>query len=185
MIKRRTVLSLPLGLVAGPLLARERAWQALDEGLAIAMIRHAQAPGTGDPANFRIGDCSTQRNLSAEGREQARRLGEHFRTNGIQEARVYSSQWCRCLDTASLMQLGPVNELPALNSFFENASLGPAQTQELLDWLRRQDEGPPIVLVTHQVNVTRLTGIVPRQGEIVFISRPSQNEVEIIDRVMV
>lgn len=88
-------------------------------GRHILMIRHALAPGTGDPANFKIGDCSTQRNLDVRGREQARDIGNWLRSNGITSARMYSSQWCRCLETAGLIDLGPVEELPALNSFFE------------------------------------------------------------------
>ncbi|QLF72007.1 histidine phosphatase family protein (plasmid) [Peteryoungia desertarenae] len=181
-IKRRTILSLPFAFIASQTHGSEQGWRALAQGEAIALIRHAQAPGTGDPANFRIGDCSTQRNLSDEGREQSRRLGALFRAEGIQVARIYSSQWCRCLETAKLMGLGPVNELPALNSFFDNASRGPAQTQELIEWLTRQDQSQPIVLVTHLVNITRLTGIVPRQGEIVFIAPPTVDEIVVIDR---
>ena len=81
----------------------------------ILMIRHALAPGTGDPANFQIGDCSTQRNLDDRGRDQARAIGDWLRSKGITSARIYSSQWCRCLETAKLLKLGPVAELPALN----------------------------------------------------------------------
>ena len=94
-------------------------WQALQRGEAVALIRHAIAPGTGDPPGFLLRDCSTQRNLSKEGRIQARRIGDFFRAQGIKEALVYSSQWCRCLETARLLGFGPVQELPALNSFFE------------------------------------------------------------------
>lgn len=84
-----------------------------------AIMRHALAPGTGDPRNFDLTDCSTQRNLSEAGREQAKAVGELLRKSGIEKAGVYSSQWCRCLDTATLLGLGPVTELPALNSFFQ------------------------------------------------------------------
>ena len=81
-------------------------------------MRHATAPGTGDPAEFQLDDCATQRNLSAVGREQARATGARLRAAGITSAEVYSSQWCRCLETARLLGLGEVLELPALNSFF-------------------------------------------------------------------
>ena len=74
----------------------------------ILMIRHAHAPSTGDPANFRIGDCSTQRNLDDRGRKQARAIGDWLRSKSITSARVYSSQWCRCLETAELLEMGSV-----------------------------------------------------------------------------
>ena len=90
----------------------------LKDGGYILMIRHALAPGTGDPVNFKIGDCSTQRNLDDRGRAQARSIGERLRSSGIAKARVYSSQWCRCLETAELINLGSATPLPALNSFF-------------------------------------------------------------------
>ena len=90
-MKRRTFfrlavvacLILPLASFAGPAKAGEALWAALREGRAFAMMRHALAPGTGDPANFDVNDCATQRNLSVEGREQARRTGDAFRANGI------------------------------------------------------------------------------------------------------
>ncbi len=87
----------------------------------VLMLRHAQAPGVGDPPGFRLDDCATQRNLDDSGRRQARALGSRLANAGVATARVYSSQWCRCLETARLLQLGPVSELPALNSFFERS----------------------------------------------------------------
>lgn len=94
-------------------------WSLLQQGDRgyVVMMRHALAPGTGDPPNFRLEDCSTQRNLSAQGRAQARRIGEAFRRRGIKVARVLSSQWCRCLETARLMNLGAVEPFAPLNSF--------------------------------------------------------------------
>lgn len=95
-----------------------------DLGLAsgvgkVIIVRHAIAPGTGDPSNFEVDDCSTQRNLDTSGRNQALAMGDWLRSQGVDSARVYSSQWCRCKDTAELLKLGPVKELPALNSFYQ------------------------------------------------------------------
>jgi len=90
----------------------------MKSGGHILMIRHAYAPGSGDPANFKIGDCATQRNLDDRGRSQARAIGDWLRSKGIKDAKIYSSQWCRCLETATLLGLGPVAELPALDSFY-------------------------------------------------------------------
>ena len=88
----------------------EEAWDALREGRAVLMLRHALAPGTGDPGNFDINDCSTQRNLNDVGREQARAWKPFLADHGITEARVFSSQWCRCMDTATGMNMGEVTE---------------------------------------------------------------------------
>lgn len=125
----------------------------------LLMLRHAHAPGNGDPPGFRLGNCTTQRNLGDEGRAQATRIGERLRATGVTQARVWSSQWCRCLDTARLMGLGAVRELPALNSFFDRPQDRDRQVAELRAFLSRVPlEGGPIVLVTHQVMVTAQTG---------------------------
>ncbi len=131
----------------------------------VLILRHAYAPGNGDPDNFRIGDCATQRNLDSTGREQAKQIGRRLAQAGVTKAAVYSSQWCRCLETARLLGLGPVTELPALNSFF---SL-PEKRDQSISALRRflaglPTSGPPVVLITHQVTVTGLTGIYPSSG---------------------
>lgn len=78
-------------------------WRAVRSGSALVLMRHALAPGTGDSETFTIGDCQTQRNLSENGRRQARAIGDLFRVSGIDNAKVYSSQWCRCLETAELL----------------------------------------------------------------------------------
>ena len=125
----------------------------------VLMLRHAHAPGNGDPPGFRLGDCTTQRNLGDEGRAQARRIGERLRGAGIAEARVWSSQWCRCLDTARLLDLGPVRELAALNSFFDRPQDRDRHVADLRAFLAGVPlEGAPVVLVTHQVMVTAQTG---------------------------
>jgi broad specificity phosphatase PhoE len=141
----------------------------------IIMLRHARAPGTGDPANFRLGDCSTQRNLSQEGRAQAVRIGVRLRAAGLAETTVYSSQWCRCLETARNLAVGPVVELPALNSFFQSPELEQKHTRPLRAWIAVADLSRPVVLVTHQVNITALTGIFPAEGEILILRRDREN----------
>jgi phosphohistidine phosphatase SixA len=146
-------------------------WKLLQKPDHFAMLRHALAPGIGDPADFTLGDCSTQRNLSEAGRSQARRIGERFRANGIEQADVYTSQWCRCRDTAELLGLGPVKELPALNSFFRNFERETRQTAELAGWLEERDPDKPLLLVTHQVNITAMTGVFPDSGELVIVRR--------------
>ncbi|TAH30794.1 MAG: histidine phosphatase family protein, partial [Oscillatoriales cyanobacterium] len=135
-------------------------WQLLqrgETGLVVAM-RHAIAPGTGDPANFKLGDCSTQRNLSAQGRTQAQQIGAEFRNRNIKIARVLSSQWCRCLETAKLINLGKVEPLRTLNSFFSDSSQEARQTATIRKLIvdNRNTKGA-VILVTHQVNITAIT----------------------------
>lgn len=125
----------------------------------LLMLRHALAPGTGDPPNFRLEDCSTQRNLDAAGRAQAVALGKRLKQAGVVRARVYSSQWCRCLETARLLGLGPVEELPALNSLYNR----PESREENVAALRAffaslPAEGAAVVLVTHQFTIGEFTG---------------------------
>jgi len=149
--------------------ADEATWKRLAEGRVAVMVRHAiTEPGIGDPPNFRLGDCSTQRNLSAEGRTQARRLGEAFKARGIAPARVLSSEWCRCIDTAEAA-FGRHVAAPALNSFFGERSTEPAQTAEVRRLLRGIKPGEVVVMVTHQVNISALTGQTSGMGEFVVV----------------
>lgn len=184
----RHILAVLLGFVAAIALpgsagaAESAAWQAASQPGHAILMRHANAPGGGDPADFRLGDCSTQRNLDDVGRAQARRLGERLRENGVRERTVYTSRWCRCRDTAKLLEVGPVEPLDGLNSFF-----GPQYTRgeimpQLRNFLREQPLDPPPVLVTHQVNITALTGVFPAEGEMVVIAVKG-GEVEVVGRI--
>ncbi|MGB5733343.1 MAG: histidine phosphatase family protein [Thiohalocapsa sp.] len=158
-------------------------WQALADGGHVALMRHAMAPGTGDPPQFVLGDCRTQRNLSEQGRVQANDLGDRFRANGITSAQVISSQWCRCLETARLLDLGGVEPNQALNSFFRDNTEESERTAAALAMIRSETNADrPMVLVTHQVNITALTGIFPASGEIVVV-RPSADGIETIGRI--
>lgn len=155
-------------------------WQALRDRTAFAIMRHALAPGGGDPPGHRIGDCSTQRNLSAEGRAQARTIGDRFRAAGISDARVLSSQWCRCRDTAAELRLGPVEDLPALNSFFGKSDRSSPQTNALREWLSSAPMDKPLVLVTHQVNISALTRETTSSGEIVVVRRKPDGAIQVL-----
>jgi phosphohistidine phosphatase SixA len=161
----------------------EEAWDALRDGRAVLMLRHALAPGTGDPGNFDINDCSTQRNLNDVGREQARAWKPFLADHGITAARVFSSQWCRCMDTATGMDMGKVTEWPSLNSFFRNRGDGPTQTRQTITLVNQLEEGAPVILVSHQVNITGLTGIFPSSNEGAIIALPLSDDPTVLARV--
>ena len=159
------------------------AWQAARAPGTHLLMRHALAPGVGDPADFSLADCGAQRNLNAAGRQQARRIGERLRAAGVKPDRVLTSQWCRCRDTAVLLGLGEVEDQPALNSFFRNTSTRRAQTAAALDLLRRLDAaGEKALLVTHQVNITALTGVFPASGEI-LVTRLEDGRLRALARI--
>jgi phosphohistidine phosphatase SixA len=147
------------------------AWAAAREPGAVLMMRHATAPGTDDPAGFRPGDCATQRNLGEAGRTQARRIGAALAAAGIRPDRVLTSEGCRARETAVLLGLGAPQDWPVLNSFFGERPNEPEQTATLRRFLAEEAAGERLLLVTHQVNITALTGLVPRPGEIVVTRR--------------
>ena len=157
--------SIARGTIAEPLPLTELAKPG-----RVLMLRHAQAPGVGDPPGFRLDDCATQRNLDESGRRQARALGTRLATAGVAAAQVYSSQWCRCLETARLLQLGPVTGLPALNSFFERSQDRDATIAALRAFLASlPPDGPPVVLVTHQFTINAFTSAgTPSGGGSIF-----------------
>lgn len=132
-------------------------------------MRHAATDGTaGDRDTMRLEDCSTQRNLSAAGRDDAGRIGDAFRARGITVDDVRSSVWCRCLDTATLA-FGMANPWLPLNSFFRNREREPGQTRAVRDLVGRHSGGT-LILVTHQVNITALTGLYPAEGEMIILT---------------
>ena len=148
----------------------DEAMRRLTGGEHVLMVRHALAPGSGDPPGFRLGDCATQRNLDTSGRAQAREIGDWLKGHGLASAEVFSSQWCRCLETARLMDIGPVSELPALNSFYEQPENREANLQALREFLAtRRGAVPPTVLVTHYVTIAAITGVGVSSGEGVLV----------------
>ena len=158
--------------------------EGMKTGGHILMIRHALAPGTGDPTNFRIGDCSTQRNLDDRGRKQARAIGDWLRTKGITSARVYSSQWCRCFETAELLRMGPVAELPALNSFYELTQNREPNLKALRKFIAEQgSDGVLIILVTHLVTISAITNEAVSSGEGVLLKLNKKASYQMVGRL--
>jgi broad specificity phosphatase PhoE len=143
----------------------------------VIMFRHALAPGFGDPSNFRVDDCGTQRNLDARGREQSKAIGSQFKRLGFSSDVVYSSPWCRCLETARLMDIGSVNSFNGLGSFFE----GHVDRSQTLERLNSQLEAiaksqdKPVVMVTHQVVISAVTLMGTSSGEAILYD-PTSNQ---------
>ncbi|KPP84614.1 MAG: Fructose-2,6-bisphosphatase [Rhodobacteraceae bacterium HLUCCO07] len=176
--------ALCLILLSMPVSAAADDWDALKRPEAVALMRHALAPGTGDPSSFELSDCTTQRNLDARGRDQARETGAQLRRNDVQFDAVWTSQWCRSRDTADLMEMGAVEEVPALNSFFADRRRSDRQTAATLERIERA-QGQRILMVTHQVNITALTGVVPQSGEIIVAQMRDDGELEVTGRVLI
>jgi broad specificity phosphatase PhoE len=170
-----------LGSVGGAY--SDKLWSALKSGNHLVLIRHALAPGYSDPDYFNVKNCKTQRNLNDEAPYQSKKIGDLFRSNGIGKAVIYSSQWCRCIDTARLSGLGEVSELPSLNSFFQNFERERSQTEQMKRWIQNAPLDTPTVLVSHQVNITALTGYSPASGEIVFLQRLSDGAILVIGSI--
>jgi phosphohistidine phosphatase SixA len=136
----------------------------------VIAFRHALAPATYDPPGFQIGDCSTQRNLNDEGRAQAQRIGAWFKARSLRPARVRSSPWCRCVDTAQLA-FGRVDERwPALNNLFGRPANREAQVQALRPRIAAYRGKGNLVLVSHGSTTLALAGVSPQQGEIVVLT---------------
>ena len=179
-MKRRQALTALAAFAAGSwsaLPASARAQTAADltallrTGGCVVLLRHAQTePGIGDPPNFRLDQCSTQRNLSADGQAQSRSIGQWFKDRKLQARAVQTSAWCRCKDTAATA-FGAYTVLPALGSTFDDSTAQTGQTQTLLALLKNMPLGQFEVWVSHQVNITSLTGEVPAMGEAFVVGK--------------
>ena len=137
----------------------------------VLLMRHALAPGVGDPAGYKLQDCKSQRNLDAKGREQAQRAGQWLRAQGVGNALVFASAWCRCKETAEKLAFGmPVHEA-SLNSFFDDMRQGPQSNLDLQKFIGTQLKtkgDKALILVTHHVNIAAFTGENVGSGDMVL-----------------
>ena len=153
--------------------ANEINWKPVKEGNKIILIRHALAPGGGDPAGFKINDCNTQRNLNQVGIDQSKRIGKLFKKNGILIDQVLSSQWCRCKDTAKFA-FKNFKEFPALNSTFQSPynKNETRQLKELKNFIKIWDgKEKNLILITQYSIITAITNAVPGSGEMIVIDK--------------
>ena len=155
--------------------------KSMQNGGHILMIRHANAPGFGDPDNIKIGDCSTQRNLDNLGRSQSKNIGDWLRKNNIEVDAVYSSQWCRCMETAKLLEMTKVQELPALNSFFQKTENREPNIRALKAFISSQAQNKKlIIMVTHQVTISALTSKYVTSGEGVLLKLDTPQSYDVV-----
>ena len=163
-------------------------WRRLRAGGLVILMRHASTePGLGDPAGFRIGDCATQRNLSEGGREEARRIGKRFKAERVPIARVYTSPWCRCRETA-MLAFGRAEDWQPLSSFFDF----PHQEAEYNESVKkriggygRRNPGGNVVMVTHNVNIAALSRQSVAQGEMVLMRPDGCCDARMVERLKV
>jgi phosphohistidine phosphatase SixA len=144
----------------------------LKDGQHVLLMRHADAPGYGDPIGYQLNQCPTQRNLGDYGIKQSKLIGQWLSSQGINTALVLSSPWCRCIDTAKLLDKGPVSLSPELGSFFDNMSLEKKQTRELAALIKSKlstSKNLPIIMVTHHVNIEAFTGKAPNVGDMLLV----------------
>ena len=149
--------------------SNEKLIDALKEGGKLIFIRHAHAPGNGDPENFNIKDCLTQRNLNQIGKDQSTKIGLFFKENSIQIDKILSSQWCRCKDTAFLA-FKNFEEKSFLNSFYDPkfAQNKKKQILELKEYISKWNSKKNLVLVTHYVVISELLNVYTSSGQIVI-----------------
>lgn len=189
MPSRRQLLLGALAAAAFPARADEAtAWKRLRAGGMVILMRHATTEqGLGDPPGYRMGDCSTQRNLSEAGRAEARRVGERLRAERVPIARVYSSPWCRCHETA-MLAFGQAEDWDPLASFFD----APDREAEATEHVRKRIAGygnrPPagnVVMVTHNVNIAAITKLSVGMAEIVVVRPDGCCAVRTVERLKV
>ena len=153
----------------------------LEDGGKLIFIRHAYAPGSGDPNNFNLNDCSTQRNLNEDGRKQAQYIGEFFKKNKIEIDKVLSSEWCRCKETAKIaFKNFSTNNF--LNSFYSSkyAKNKDKQLEDINNYIKKFKSKKNLVLVTHYVVISEILNYYPSSGEIV-ISDKNFNKIGSIE----
>ena len=146
----------------------------------VIFMRHALAPGFGDPHNFIKEDCSTQRNLNNKGRLQARFIGNYLKASEIKFSEILTSEWCRCIDTTKELNLGKWETFSGLNSFFEAHEKKDQVMDKLQNKLDSLGHSDLVLLVTHQVVILEQTGIAPKSGEMVLYNSFTKQKIRYV-----
>ena len=151
------------------------AWAALRAGGHVALMRHTDAPGgTGDPPGFKLEDCATQRNLSDQGRDEAVQTGTRLKAEGIAFEKILSSPWCRCMDTARLLDMGAVEPAPTFSNVVVLRDQAETLTEGARTLIADWRGAGTLLVVTHGANIRALTGLSPATGEFVIVDRSAQ-----------
>jgi phosphohistidine phosphatase SixA len=162
--------------------ATDAGWALLRDGGRVVLLRHAYANGSGDPANFDIEKCNTQRNLSERGKQQARKIGALFAARAAPIERILSSRYCRCLDTAR----GAFESEPEPSAVLDPPDADPqkqaAQLAAIVAEVRNYSGSDNMVMVTHLEDIQALTGIAPREGEAVIVAA-QDNQLRVLGRI--
>ena len=168
-------LAMAFGAVVHARADEAAAWAALRAGGHVALMRHTDAPGgTGDPPGFTLDDCATQRNLSDRGRADAAQIGTRLKAEGIAFEKILSSPWCRCMDTARLLDMGPVATAPTFGNVVVLHDQAEALTAGARTLIAGWQGAGTLLVVTHGANIRALTGISPATGEIVLVDRSAE-----------
>lgn len=180
MSRRRVAWLLLCACLALPVHASEdAAWAALRSGQAVFLMHHASAPGAGDPDSFRLGDCTTQRNLDGGGRYQAQQWGQLLRSHWIEAPRLFTGRWCRTQDTALELHMGASQPMAELD-YFEGDTAAMQRMRQAINALPR---GLPLVLVTHGANMAALTGTAAAPDEALIVALPLTEPARVLARI--
>lgn len=182
---RGLLAALALAMVSIPAMAAGDFWTLAKAPGHVVLMRHAEAPGTFDPPGYKLDDCATQRNLDANGRAQAARIGAAFKANQIVFTRVLTSAWCRCKDTARLVAGFDATVFPALNSFARDQSRAAGQTARVRQEIDAVNGFEPVLMVTHQVVITALTGVYPASGELIAVRAGVDGTLTVAGRLVI
>jgi phosphohistidine phosphatase SixA len=192
MLRHRRWLLVPVVALVLPMWApaaegSEEFWAGLKKSSRIVLMRHSHAPG--DPPDKdldNLKNCKTQRNLDEAGRAQARRTGDEFRKRGFKQARIFSSQYCRSLETGRLLKLGPVTELPILNQLFYAQLIALREASEKVrQFMKAQSGKEPALLVSHVSNIQALAGVQLDSGEAAAVHLTPSGDVVVAGRLLI
>jgi phosphohistidine phosphatase SixA len=181
----RLVFCLICCLVMTPALATEAGWALLREGGKVVLLRHAAAPGTGDPANFDITKCASQRNLSDRGRQQAEKIGALVAARAGDPERVLTSRFCRARDTARIaFENSEIEEFEPLDQLPADEAIANAANARVTEEVSGFSGSGNMVLVTHLENIRALTGVSPREGEAVIVAPSDDEGLRVLARII-
>jgi phosphohistidine phosphatase SixA len=185
-LRSALALSLLISLSIQPSYANELLiWDKLNASSAkgyVLLLRHSLAPGVGDPENFKLGDCSTQRNLSQEGRNDASEIGAWIKRQKVKIYRVESSRWCRARQSAELLDIGKVKLNKNLDSLFRESNLEshPKTLKTKQQIISHRNKKGLLVLVSHYVNIAALVGVGVDSGEGVIVKANKAGEIQVL-----